>query len=139
MVAGIILLMECDSCFGYSNETNIDLDLSANTPVRIYSNTDDLYNYIHPTITIRAKSDGTLQIKNNTDNWVTEIKNIKANEVITIDSQNEIISSSFPHSLLLNDFNLNWVRLLPDENEYVINQNAHVTFSYRVPRKVVIL
>lgn len=139
MVAGIILTMECDSCFGYSNETNIDLNLTKNKPTKIYSNTDDLHNYIYPVFTIKASSAGTLQIKNNTDNWITEIKNVKVNEVITIDSKNEIISSSISHQLLLNDFNLNWIRLLPDENEYVINQNAKITFSYRVPRKVVIL
>lgn len=139
VVYGIILSMECDSCFGWSNETNIDLNFSANKSIKIYSNTDDLYNYIYPIVKITAKSNGTLQLRNITDNQITEIKNVKANETITIDSKKEIISSSMPHNLLLNDFNLKWVKLLPDENEYITNQNARVIFSYRVPRKVVIL
>jgi len=138
-VAGIILMMECDSCFGWSSETNIELSFTANTPIRIHSNTDDLHNYICPVVTIKARTSGNLIITNITDNWITEIKNVRANEVITIDSKNEIISSSISHDLLLNDFNLNWMRLLPDENEIKINQNAYVTFTYRVPRKVVLL
>jgi hypothetical protein len=140
MVSGIILQMECDSCYGYSTETVISLDFTANKSIKIYSNTDDLNNYIYPTFTIKPKSDcSVLQIKNVTDNFTTEISNVKANETITIDSKNEIITSSLSHSLLLNDFNLNWIRLLPDENEITVNVNARLTYTYRVPRKVVLL
>jgi len=109
-VVGIILSMECDSCFGWSSETNIELDFKANSPIKIYSNTDDLHNYIYPIFSIKAKNAGTVEIINKTDNWITAIENIKENEIITIDSKNEIISSSITHDLLLNDFNLNWIR-----------------------------
>lgn len=139
VVYGIILIMECDSCFGWSNETNIDLNFKANKSIKIYSNTDDLHNYIYPVVKITATSDGILQLTNITDNQLTEIKNIKKDEVITINSKNEIISSSMSHDLLLDDFNLKWIKLLPDENEFVTNQDMRITFSYRVPRKVVML
>ena len=78
-----------------------------------------------------------LSITNKSDNnWKSEIKNVKANEKIIVDSQHQIISSSLSHNLLLNDFNLGWFRLVPDKNEYTINVNATITLKFRVPRKV---
>ncbi|RKJ52300.1 hypothetical protein D7X25_15605 [bacterium 1XD42-8] len=139
MVVGIILMMECDSCLGWSNETKIHLSFLANQPIRIHSNTDDLCHYIYPHVTIKAKNPGTLRLTNHTDNYTTEIKNVKANEEIILDSKHELISSSLVHPLLLNDFNLHWVRLLPDENELSINMDAVISFVYRVPRKAVLL
>lgn len=138
-VAGLILQMECDSPFGWSNETVIDLNFKANKSIRIHSNTDDLYNYIYPMITIKFNSEGTFVLNNLTDKWATQINNVKKSETITIDSKHEIIASSISHDLLLNDFNLHWVRLLPDENEFITNMDARITFTYRVPRKVVML
>ena len=115
------------------------MNFKANKSIKIYSNTDDLHNYIYPVVKVTATSDGILQLTNITDNQLTEIKNIKKDEVITINSKNEIISSSMSHDLLLDDFNLKWIKLLPDENEFITNQDMRITFSYRVPRKVVML
>lgn len=139
-IVGLILDMECDSPFGWSTETIIDLDFKADKSIRIFSNTDDVYNYIYPTVSIKFNSDGDFTISNITDNRLSEIKNVKSGEIITIDSKNEVITSSIDHELLLNDFtNMNWVRLLPDANELMTNMDARITFKYRVPRKVVLL
>ena len=68
-----------------------------------------------------------------------EIKNVRNGEIITINSKAEVITSSMDHDLLLNDFNLNWIRLKPDANELIANMDSRITFKYRVPRKVVLL
>ena len=156
-IVGLILDMECDSPFGWSAETLIDLNFEANKPIRIFSNTDDLYNYIYPVVTITFSFEGDstkdFTLENITDNRKSEIKNVRNGEKITIDSKNEVITSEIDgvkndedttsphiHKLLLNDFtNMNWIRLLPDANELVTNMNARITFRYRVPRKVVLL
>lgn len=138
-ILGLILEMENDSPFGWSSETTIDLNFKADKSIRIFSNTDDLYNYIYPTVSIMCSSDGDFTINNITDNLLSEIKNVRNGEVITINSKTEVITSSMVHDLLLNDFNLNWIRLKPDANELVTNMDAKITFKYRVPRKVVLL
>ena len=138
-IVGLILEMECDSPFGWSSETLIDLEFKKDKPIKIFSNTDDLHNYIYPTVSLSFKESGYFTLKNITDNRISAIENVKANEVITIDSKNEIITSSIYHELLLNDFNLNWVRLKPDANELVTNMDTRITFKYRVPRKVVLI
>ena len=85
-VAGIILEMECDSCFAWSTETDVSLNFKADKSIRIHSNTDDLHNYIYPVVTITPAVDCDIQLTNVTDNYMSEIKNVKANETITIDS-----------------------------------------------------
>lgn len=134
-VAGIILEMECDSCFAWSEEYVVNINAMANQPFRIYNNTDDLYNYVLPITTVTPTSSGEISIINNTENWETKISNVSATEVLTMDSKNELLSSSQAHSSLLNDFNLHYIRLVPGRNEFVINQDAAVQFKYRVPRK----
>lgn len=136
-IVGIILNMECDSCFAYSKEFNITVKAKSNQKFNIFNNTDDLNNYVYPTISILSSSAGTLSINNLSDhNWITEIKNVKANEKITIDSKHQIISSNTTHNLILNDFNLGWFRMIPGKNEYISNFNITITLKYREPRKV---
>lgn len=135
-VAGIILCMECDSCFAWSKEYRITINAAANQPFYIFNSTDDLNSYVFPVVTISPSSAGTVSITNLSDgNWATEIKNVKTNERITIDSQNQTISSDTPHDLLLDDFNLGWVRLVPDKNEYVSDKDVSISIKFRAPRK----
>lgn len=138
-IVGLILEMECDSPFGWSSETLIDLSIKKGQTIRIFSNTDDMYNYIYPNVSITFKSSGNFVLTNITDNRETEIKSVKKNETIVMDCKNEVITSSLEHDLLLNDFNLNWFRLKPDANELSVNMDVRIVFRYRVPRKVVLL
>ena len=136
-VAGIVLELECDSFYGYSNEFNIQINAIANTPFYIFNNTDDVTNYVMPLTTITTKTNGTFTIKNVSDNnWSSEFSNLKANEILSVDSKNNILSSNIVHECLLNDFNLHWIRLVPDKNSFITNADATITFQYRVPRKV---
>lgn len=135
-VVGIIFEMECDSSYGYSIENNICINAKENIPFYIYNNTDDLQNYVYPVVTIKPSSAKIIILTNITEDYISEINNVEKNEIITIDSKNQIISSNIGHNLLLNDFNLNWVRLLPNKNKYQLNVDGIVTFTYRAPRKV---
>ncbi len=137
--AGIILSMECDSCFGWSDEIRINLHFTAERIQKLFTDTDDLNSYLYPAVTVIPKSSGTFRLTNTADRHTTELKNVTAGEIITIDSGHEIISSAVSHPLLLNDFNLNWPRLLPGENRFQTNMTAEVAFSYRAPRKAVLL
>lgn len=137
-VVGFIIELECDSCFGYSTEFTININAKSNTPFYLFNNTDDLTNYVLPTVTIKTTSANTFIICNQSDNnWTTELYNLKANESVIVDSQHEVLSSSNPsHASLLNDFNLNFIRLVPEKNIFTTNVDATITFKFRVPRKV---
>lgn len=136
-IVGLIINMECDSCFAWSKEYEITVHTEANQPFYIYNNSDDLNNYVYPIVDIVSSSAGTISVTNKSDcSWLSKIKNIKQNEKITIDSAHQIISSNLQHDLLLNDFNLGWFRLIPNKNEYISNSNLTISMKYRVPRKV---
>lgn len=136
-IVGIIINMICDSAYAWSKENDVIVHAKANQKFYVFNNTDDLNNYVLPFVEITSSTASTISITNTTDNsWASEIKNVKANEKITIDSQREIISSNMEHSLLLNDFNLHWFRLIFEKNEYVSNTDITIRFKYRVPRKV---
>lgn len=136
-VVGIMLNLECDSCFAWSKEMKITINAKANQHFYIFNNTDDLNDYVYPHTSILSPSAGDLSVTNLSDNnWMSKIENVSAGEKISINSKEQIISSNLTHNLLLNDFNLGWIRLVPDKNEFVSNKNITITMKYRVPRKV---
>lgn len=135
-VHGITLSLQCDSMFGYSNENYIKIQAKADEPFYIFNNTDDLEDYVLPEVVIKPKSSGILNIVCLDENRETEIKNIEADEVLQMDCKQKLLTSSEPHNVLLNDFNMNWIRLLPDRNTFVSNMDCELEFRFRVPRKV---
>lgn len=137
---GFIFDTECDSYYGYSEKDSVSINAISDTPFYIYNNTDDLVNYILPTVSITSHSDNaSINLMNETDNsWTTEFKNTRKNETLFIDSDSEILSSDINHSLLLDDFNLHFPRLVPGMNKYVCSCDATIVFKFRVPRKVVL-
>ena len=137
-VVAIILQMECDSQFAWSKEFITVYSASPERPIMFYNSSDDLNNYLLPKITITSNSPiASLKIKNIfDDNWVTEIKNISANEVITMDSKNEILTSSMANRNVLNDFNMHFIRMVAGQNNIEVNSDITITFEFKVPRKV---
>lgn len=139
-VVGILLEAECDSCYAWSKEYNITVNAKANQHFYIYNYTDDLNNYVYPITSIISSSAVDIKLTNLSDNnWTTVIKCIQAQEKITIDSGHQIISSNLPHELLLDNFNLRWIRLVPEKNEYLCNTDISIVMKFRVPRKVGII
>lgn len=137
-IAGIILEMECDSQFAWSNEFNYTFNASPSSNVILFNNSDNLYDYLLPKVTIKSNSSvSNLSITNISDSdWTTIIKSLSANEVITMDSKNSILSSSNRERIINNDFNMHFIRLVPGKNEFKVNSAIQVSFVYKVPRKV---
>lgn len=137
-VVGIILQLECDSQFAWSKEFNISYNVKSGETIRIYNRSDDLYNYLYPKVIISPFSTiQTLEIKNiSDDNWTTTISDISNEEIITMDSKNEILQSSNKNRIIMNDFNMHFIRLVPGENQILSNSDITITFNFRIPRKV---
>ena len=137
-IVGIILEMECDSQFAWSKEFNYTYQISAGTLLSFYNISDDLNNYLKPTVKIKTSSDiSELKMENlNDNNWTTIIKDIKANEIITMDCKNEIITSSNENRIILNDFNMHFMRFVSGINQIRINNDITLEISFVYPRKV---
>ena len=135
-VVGYDITFELDGGMAYSEEQTVTISARANTKFYLYCNSDDLYDYTLPKIKITASSAGTLTLTNNTDSWSSVMKNMTAGESLTVDSKNELLSSSRTRTYILNDFNLHWPRIMSGKNEYVCSQNATITFTFRAARKV---
>lgn len=137
-VVAIILQMECDSQFAWSKEYNNVYRATQNKPIIFYNTSDDLNNYLLPKVTIISKSAiANLEIKNVMDNnWISSIQNISENETIIMDSKNEIITSSNKDKIIMNDFNMHFIRMIAGKNQIEVNNDVTIIFNFRVPRKV---
>lgn len=137
-VVGIIFEMECDSHFAWSKEFNYKYEIKSGTILSFYNISDDLNNYLKPTVKIKSNSDiEKLEIINLTDNnWTTVFKDIKANEEIIMDCKNEIITSSIEDRIILNDFNMHFMRFVSGINKIQVNGDITLDISFVYPRKV---
>lgn len=137
-IAGIILEMECDSQFAWSNEFNYTFNALPSSNIILFNNSDNLYDYLLPKVTIKSDSAiSDLSIVNLSDhNWTSTFKSLSANEIITMDSSHNILSSSNPSRMISNDFNMHFIRLVPGKNEFHVSHDMQITFTYKVPRKV---
>ena len=138
MVVGIILELECDSQFAWSSDFNYTFHASPSSNLIFFNTSDNLYDYLFPKVIIKSNvSISNLSISNVEDNnWTTTFDTLTANEIITMDSKNKILSSSIPSRIISNDFNMHFIRLVPGKNEFKINHDIEITFTYKVPRKV---
>ena len=137
-VAGIILDMECDSQFAWSNEFNYTFNVSSSSSIILFNNSDNLYDYLLPKVTIKSNSSiSNLSIVNLFDNnWTSTLKSLSANEIVIMDSNNSTLMSSNPNRIISNDFNMHFIRLVPGKNEFRVSHDIQLTFTYKVPRKV---
>ena len=134
-VIGYRVTFKTDGGQAYSDENTSFIKAKAGVPFYVYNGSDELHDYLRSVVTIRPKSGGTLEITNLSDNnWLTSIENCTENEYIRMDCVNEILTSNV-RTKPLNDFNLHWIRLIPDKNEYSINMDADITFTHRLIRK----
>lgn len=107
---------------------------------RFYNNSDNT-DYTYPILEFKLKqyliTDGDISITNITDNnRKFELLNCYPGEVIKVDCQRQIISSS-RNRLLSGFFNKKFFRLLPSQNEIDINgELEYLSLTYSDARKV---
>lgn len=98
---------------------------------KIYSQSDD-EGYIYPEMNIVINRDGDLKITNKFENRIMEIKNCKANEIITINYP--IIQSSLDEHKIQNDFNWKFFRIANSWkdrlNEFTVSIPCTIELEY---------
>ena len=109
-----------------------------NSPIVSIDNlTDDLYTPIYLNTIIRNGTSDFVFITNTTTGEETCIYNMAQNEVVTLVSE-QFILSDIPGKIFGNNFNFVWPKLIPGVNEFSISSNgsSSVEFTYRYPIKL---
>ena len=113
------------------------------TYIRIKNETDDLSDYVYMDVVVDSNTSDSIAIKNRTlyeqsnhKDGLTEIDNMHKNETLTLSSGQFITSSS--GRTLGNDFNFVWPKLIPGDNDFVVDGagDGSVRFAYRYPVKI---
>ena len=113
------------------------IDPDGATRIEIHNYTDDLYNYVYLDTVITNFVGDSISIKNITTGEETTINNLSHNEVVTLTSDQFILSNK-PNKTFGNTFNFVWPRMAPGFNEFVVESSgtAHIDLTYRYPIKI---
>ena len=142
-IIGLELTLYTDSPYAYMDEVSVEYDCSAGTSFDFYDNSDevtDMYNQTRPDMEITILSNGDFTLSNSLDSRIMILKNCKANEVITINGDEEIITSSLPSHKLPKDFNFYFPRVINTYeercNSYTPSLDCKIKITYSPSRKV---
>lgn len=122
---GLRLNMETNKPFGYGIEQRVKWTFHDVDASRLLSDISDEIGSIYPSLTITCGADGDLQIYNDFNGCTTEIKNCTNGEVITIDGDTQIISSSLSTHKVYEDFNYEFFKIGNTYN----NRNNRISVS----------
>lgn len=146
-IIGFNITFTCDSFWGYTDVKTTMYNMTSDKTFKFNNSSDELNDYLYPTIifTFNEEIDEFILTNVTDSNRKTIFKNIQSNEVITADSFNETIESSGhksdkdlnPKGTIVHDFNLNWARFLPGQNEITVSHNCQAKVMYQNLRKVV--
>lgn len=143
-IVGFKLCFKRNAPYGYvDNVSQSYITNKGNLSFNFYNDSDEA-GYLYPksfSIKCKNQSKADLILKNDSDveNDLV-IKNCSPNEVITIDCQNKLISSSIAHQKLYNDFNYNYPRIVTeyekDVNVFTTSFPCEIEVVYAPVRKV---
>ena len=145
-IIGAELTFNSNAPYGFGDTVFID---ATSTSMEVHSTSDEL-GILPIKMTIKPSKSGNLTITNSLMNEyepqkaTTIIKNCIANEIISLDSEHLIITSSNPnHSKLYNDFNYVYPQLYTDYadqvNKFTFSIQCEVHMEFEPIRKVGVL
>ena len=122
---GMQLTMETNKPFGYGREQIVSWNISDTSKSKVLTDVSDEIGYIYPSMTITINRSGNLSIYNELEDCRMEIKNCTFGEVITIDGDTHIISSSLNSHHIYDDFNFEFFRI----GNTINNRNNKISVS----------
>lgn len=152
-VLGFVATFQSPYPYFFSNLRNVKQTLVGSDKIVLENDTDAIDDLVRPYVTIKPSSNvSELTILNKTTNRKSILKNIKANELITIDNENKIIFSDDIYRIIGNDFYgvvdsdfvtsyPVWIEFIPGSNELIIDagdDSVEIEYSiqYRYPIKL---
>lgn len=146
-IVGLTVTFRSNSPFGYVLQ-NFNTEINnANDVFSLYLQSDEEGKLYPSKVEIKCKENGDLKIYHSEesifDKRSTEIKNCSNNEIITLDCENKVITSSVSHPALFNDFNYNWLSLYNNwnnnKNIFTVTLPCEIKIEYENIRKVGII
>lgn len=149
-IIGLELTMSTDCPYAYSEIRPIEFNCKANEPFTVYDTSDE-EGHIYPSMEIQFPENAlapnenavpfTFELSNSLDSKTTKIKNCSANEIIKIDGEHLIISSSgAPHPSLASDFNYFFPKIVNSygnrKNIFTANADCKIVFKYDPIKKI---
>lgn len=141
-IYGAELTFTSDSPFGYLEIPQFSFTTTQNNQIIKINDQSDEIGFLYPdTMTIKCKANGNLTIHNSIENISTIINNVTNGEIITLDGQNQIITSSTSHNdTIYDDFNAEFFRIANTYenriNTLTISLPCEISFKYSPVRKV---
>lgn len=108
---GMRLTMETNKPFGYGQEQYVSWTVSDTNKTYLLSDMSDEIGYTYPSMVITCNANGNLSIHNDMENCTMVIKNCSVGEVITIDGNTHIITSSLNSHHIYDDFNFEFFKI----------------------------
>lgn len=108
---GLRLTMETNKPFAYGDEEKIKWTISDTSTVKTFSDMSDEIGCIYPSLKIICNDDGDFTIQNLTFETTTTIANCSDGEVITIDGNTQIITTSDDSHKVYEDFNYEFFKI----------------------------
>ncbi len=121
---GIRLKVETDMPYGYGEECVFSWTTTAQDKTKVVMDTSDEIGYTYPTLIITCKENCDLTITNKSMNCVSQIKNCKIGEIITMYGDTNIITTSYDSHDICNDFNYEFFCI---GNDYSQRENIITT------------
>lgn len=109
-IVGLELTMYTDSPYAYLMVQPITYLLNSGDEFSLFDSSDEV-GYIYPYVEILCNGDGKLALENSFDTKKTELTNLTNGEIIILDGENKIISSSISRDNLPNSFNYYYPRI----------------------------
>lgn len=136
---GISLEFTSLSPWAYSPVYKIAQDITGTTTnpnkILIPNKSDDVDTPVYMKMIYTNTTGKSLTLTNIEAQETTQINNLAQNEIITIDTNQTIISDK-SNRIFGNDFNFVFPRLLYAENTFTAVGSGHIEFEYIVPMKV---
>lgn len=138
---GIVAYFTSTSPFAYSDIKEVKLNITEDgTGFAIDNDTDDIYNPLYPSVVFKNRQGSDedkvmLSLQNKTMNNTTTFKNLKTNEVVTIDS-NFVVYSDNTARIFNNDFNFDFPILAPGTNNFEAIGDGELIIRFRYPMKL---
>lgn len=114
---GLMLTLTTDKPFGYGDVIQQTFQFQNSSTVKKYVDISDEIGYTYPNLKITINQSGNLTLTNQTQNCSMIIKNCTQGEVITIDGETHIITSSRTTHKIYNDFNFTFFKIGNDYDD----------------------
>ena len=130
---GLTLTMTTDKPFGYGEEQIFTFNITNTSNSYVLYDVSDEIGQTYPNITITCNESGNLILTNETEDCVMVINNCSKGEVITINGEVQIITSSSSSHAIYDDFNFEFFKIgnTYDNRENIITSTLPCTLEIK--------